>query len=116
MPRSPFSPLRQVMLEIDFLKSYSIDKNRLDHKCNYHDEVSERFATIQWHSFFLLDIIPIKINHHLTPLFARLTLESGDNVLSLVMRDGGIMRFVKYVSAAAPGDQKIHLFMVIYLN
>jgi hypothetical protein len=44
----------------------------------------------------------------------------GDNVLSLVMRDQGIMRFVKYVSAAAPGkshfdsDEFLYSFSIFY--
>lgn len=34
-----------------------------------------------------------------------MSVSPGANVLSLVMRDEGIMRFVKYVSAAAPGSR-----------
>ena len=34
-----------------------------------------------------------------------LSLSPGPNVLSLVMRDAEVMRFVKYVSAAAPGSR-----------
>jgi hypothetical protein len=34
-----------------------------------------------------------------------LSVTPGGNILSLVMRDSGVMRFVKYVSAAAPGSR-----------
>ena len=34
-----------------------------------------------------------------------LSVSAGCNVLSLVMRDEGIMKFVKYVSANAPGSR-----------
>jgi hypothetical protein len=34
-----------------------------------------------------------------------LSIPPANNTLSLVMRDGGIMQFVKYVSAFAPGSR-----------
>jgi hypothetical protein len=34
---------------------------------------------------------------------ALLTMSAGANELSLILRDEGVMRFVKYVSARAPG-------------
>lgn len=34
-----------------------------------------------------------------------LSVSACNNTLSLVMRDEGVMRFVKYVSAAAPGSR-----------
>jgi hypothetical protein len=36
---------------------------------------------------------------------ALLTLPAGQNELSLVLRDEGVMRFIKYVSATAPGSR-----------
>ncbi|OBZ83792.1 hypothetical protein A0J61_08155, partial [Choanephora cucurbitarum] len=36
---------------------------------------------------------------------ALLTLPAGRNELSLVLRDEGIMRFIKYVSAKSPGSR-----------
>ncbi|CAM0138923.1 putative component of NuA3 histone acetyltransferase complex [Umbelopsis sp. WA50703] len=36
---------------------------------------------------------------------ALLTLSPGTNVLSVVLRDEGVMRFIKYVSARAPGSR-----------
>lgn len=36
---------------------------------------------------------------------ALLTLPSGTNELSLVLRDEGVMRFIKYISARAPGSR-----------
>lgn len=36
---------------------------------------------------------------------ALLTVQAGFNRLLLVLRDEGVMRFVKYVSAAAPGSR-----------
>ena len=36
-----------------------------------------------------------------------LSVSAGCNILSLVMRDEGIMKFVKYVSANAPGSRYV---------
>lgn len=36
---------------------------------------------------------------------ALLTVQAGFNRLLLVLRDEGVMRFVKYISAAAPGSR-----------
>jgi len=36
---------------------------------------------------------------------ALLTMSAGYNVLSIVLRDEGVMRFIKYVSARAPGSR-----------
>ncbi|KAH8554326.1 Oxoglutarate and iron-dependent oxygenase degradation C-term-domain-containing protein [Umbelopsis sp. PMI_123] len=36
---------------------------------------------------------------------ALLTLSAADNTLSIVLRDEGVMRFIKYVSARAPGSR-----------
>lgn len=36
---------------------------------------------------------------------ALLTLSAGSNTLSIVLRDEGVMRFIKYVSARAPGSR-----------
>jgi hypothetical protein len=36
---------------------------------------------------------------------ALLTLSASSNTLSIVLRDEGVMRFIKYVSARAPGSR-----------